>query len=59
MKLEIKGVGFSYGSRPALENIIMSVITDSPFTVFTEKIDQIGTKRPVDILADIGAVEMP
>lgn len=25
MKLEIKGVGFSYGSRPALENVIMSV----------------------------------
>lgn len=25
MKLEIKGVGFSYGSGPALENVIMSV----------------------------------
>jgi hypothetical protein len=50
-----------FSSGPLVENeaIIMKVTTDSPFTVFMQEVDQIGTERPVDTLGDIGAIEMP
>jgi len=50
---------FSSGPLVENEDIIMSVTTDSPFTVFMQEVDQIGTERPVDTLGDIGAIEMP
>jgi hypothetical protein len=50
---------FSSGPLVENEDIIMSVTTESPFTVFMQAVDQIGTERPVDTFGDIGAIEMP
>lgn len=50
---------FSSGPLAENEDIIMTVTTETPFTVFMQGVDQIGTDRTVDALGDIGAIEIP